>query len=85
MGEKIVCAVPGCENTLSEEQKDRKVPVCSSCETAKMHICESCGKQINPDRIRDGATLCRECEMNPTDLTEAEVEALEYEPEDFMV
>jgi len=85
LSKETVCAVPGCENVLSEEQKNSKIVVCSSCEAAKMHICESCGNQISPARIRDGAILCRECEMNPSELNEAETEALEYEPENFMV
>lgn len=86
MAEKeVTCAVPGCDNTLTEEQKAKKTVVCSSCEAAKMHLCEACGKKIVPERIRDGATVCKECELNPSGLGETEGEMLEYEPEDFMV
>lgn len=69
-----ICAVPGCENPLTEEQKNERKVVCESCEAAKMHVCEVCGRQISAERIRDGATLCKECEMNPTDLGEQESE-----------
>lgn len=78
----VICAVPGCNNTLTEEQRNKKIVVCSSCEAAKMHICEACGKQISSERIQNGATLCMECEMNPTDFEEAGTDMLEYE-EDF--
>lgn len=90
MAEKeVTCAVPGCDNTLTEEQRNKKIAVCSSCEAAKMHLCENCGKKISPKRIRNGATLCKECEMNPSDLEPAESgmreHGSEYESEDFMV
>ena len=85
------CDVPGCNNTLSDEQEEKKTTVCSSCEAAKMHLCESCGKKLAPKRIKDGATICQQCEMNPTDFEEQpEAERTfdyeeEDEPEDFMV
>lgn len=89
MVEEVICAVPGCDNTLTEEQRNKKIAVCSSCEAAKMHLCEACNKKISPERIRNGATLCKECEMNPTDLEEPGTEMMEYGPEseeeDFMV
>lgn len=89
MVEEVTCAVPGCDNTLTEEQRNKKIAVCSSCEAAKMHVCEACNKQISPERIRNGATLCRECEMNPTDLEEPGTKMMEYGPEseeeNFMV
>ncbi|KXB01627.1 hypothetical protein AKJ41_00835 [candidate division MSBL1 archaeon SCGC-AAA259O05] len=88
----VTCSVPGCDNTLTEEQMKKKMAVCSSCEAAKMHLCESCGKKLAQERIESGATLCRECELNPSDLNElgeAETEVLEYEgeyeSEEFMV
>ncbi|KXA91533.1 hypothetical protein AKJ63_00995 [candidate division MSBL1 archaeon SCGC-AAA259D18] len=84
---EVTCSVPGCDNMLTKEQVQKKIAVCSSCEAAKMHLCESCGKQLAQKRIRNGATLCRECELNPSDLSETE--ALEYESEygseEFMV
>lgn len=64
------CAVPGCNNEITEEQQGKRKAICSSCEAAKMHICEACGKQMSVERIQDGATLCKECEMNPTELEE---------------
>ncbi|KXA96707.1 hypothetical protein AKJ37_04580 [candidate division MSBL1 archaeon SCGC-AAA259I09] len=36
---KATCNVPGCDNTLSDEQKEKNAPVCSGCEAAKMHLC----------------------------------------------
>lgn len=91
------CPVPGCDNTLTEEQRNRKISVCSDCEVAEMHLCESCGKKISAARIKDGATICRECEANPTDLGEEDMQNYEEEyiggrgsekdeeSEDFMV
>ena len=91
MGEEV-CAVPGCNNTLSEDQRDKRIPVCSDCEAAKMHLCEICSKKLSTQKIRDGATLCEECEMEPTDVQETgsdlmgyEEEYEEEEEEDFMV
>lgn len=83
MPEDVKCAVPGCNNSLTEEQRNKKIVVCSSCEAAKMHLCESCSKKIGVERIKNGATLCRECEMNPTDLEEPATDMMEYE-EDYM-
>ncbi len=87
-----ICAVPGCENELTEEQQGKRIVICSGCEAAKMHICEACGKKISVNRIQDGATLCTQCEMNPSDLDlEEEMESelsdyeMESEQEDFMV
>ena len=60
MGE-VTCAVPGCGNVLSEEQKEKKIVVCFDCESADLHKCDTCGKEISVDRLRDGASLCREC------------------------
>lgn len=62
-GEERICAVPGCEKTLSEEQEKRGMILCESCEEAKMHLCEVCGKKLSPQRIKDGAVLCQDCEM----------------------
>lgn len=84
VGSEVTCSVPGCDNVLSEEQIKKKIAVCSSCETAKMHLCESCGKKLASKRIESGATLCKECELNPSDLgelNEAEPEVLEYDAE----
>ncbi len=81
MPDEVMCAVPGCNNTLTDEQRNKKIVVCSSCEAAKMHLCESCSKQISGERIRNGATLCRECEMNPTDLEEPATDMMDYEDE----
>lgn len=89
MVKNLECAVPGCDNIFTDEQKNSKMAVCSECEAVKMHLCELCSKKLSPKRIRDGATLCRECEMNPTDLQEGDVEMLEYEEEfeseDFII
>ncbi len=94
MSEEVVCAVPGCNNTLTDEQRNKKIVVCSNCEAAKMHLCESCSTKISVERIRNGATLCKECEMNPTDFEEPATDMMEYEgeymgeteeEEDFMV
>ena len=63
-----ICAVPGCDNELSEEQQGKNIVICSGCEAAKMHICEACNKKLSENRIRDGATLCMECEMNPSEM-----------------
>ncbi|MFP4005540.1 MAG: hypothetical protein ACLFUR_02335 [Candidatus Hadarchaeia archaeon] len=86
---EVICAVPGCNNELTKEQRIEKKAVCSNCEAAKMHICEACGKQIKPKRIRNGATLCEECEMNPSDLEGVGAEmgdyGEEYNPDDYMV
>lgn len=84
MAEEI-CSVPGCDNVLSEEQRKRKMVVCSSCEAAEMHLCEVCSRKIDPDRIKDGATLCKECEMNPTDLEETETQMLNRESEEYLL
>lgn len=83
--EETICAVPSCDNVLTEEQKKRKIPVCSSCEVAQMHLCESCGKRISTKRIQDGAILCKECEINPAELDEAEMELLEYGSGSFII
>ncbi|KXA94278.1 hypothetical protein AKJ37_07760, partial [candidate division MSBL1 archaeon SCGC-AAA259I09] len=61
MTDEVVCAVPGCDNELTEEERKEKKAVCSSCELAEMHLCGICGKQISPSRIRGGATLCKDC------------------------
>ncbi len=87
---EVKCAVPGCDNTLTEDQRNKRISVCSDCEAAQMHLCESCGKRISADRISDGATLCKECEVNPNDLVEGDTYSYEeYEEEgteeDFMV
>lgn len=90
---EVVCAVPGCTNTLTEEQRESKMVVCSSCEAAKMHICEACGRQISSKRIKDGATLCRNCEMNPSDMGDITAKNYGYESgyepeseeEDFLI
>ncbi len=93
MAEEIKCAVPGCNNSLTEEQRNKRISVCSECEAAKMHICEICGKKLSARQIQNGATLCEECEMDPTDIQESESSSdlmEEYgeesgEEEDFMV
>ncbi|KXA93981.1 hypothetical protein AKJ36_03595 [candidate division MSBL1 archaeon SCGC-AAA259I07] len=84
MTDEVVCAVPGCDNELTEEERKEKKAVCSSCELAEMHLCGICGKQISPSRIRGGATLCKECEMNQPDLQSDESEFAEYVPESYM-
>ncbi len=83
MADDMVCAVPGCNNTLTDEQREKKISVCSNCEAAKMNVCESCSKQISVERIRNGATLCKHCEMNPGDVDMEEPDAgmMEYEDE----
>lgn len=86
----LVCAVPGCDNEITEDQRGKKKAICSGCEAAKMHICEACGRKMNVKRIQDGATLCKECEMNPSDLEEEMSTGMsdyemESESEDFMV
>lgn len=89
VGSEEICSVPGCDNILTEEQQRKKMAVCSDCETAKMHLCESCGKQLSQERIKNGATLCKVCELNPSDLDEADTGTFEYEAEyeseEFMV
>lgn len=89
MVNEVICAVPGCDNELTDEQKKEKKAVCSSCEAAKMDACEACGKRIKPARIRNGATLCEECEMNPSGLENAGTEmddyGEEYNPDEYMV
>ncbi len=92
MSDNVKCAVPGCTNTLGEDQRDKRIPVCSDCEAAKMHLCEICGKKLSVEKIRDGATLCEECEMDPVDTQEAGTDLIGYEEdqeqeeeEDFMV
>ena len=92
---EVNCAVPGCNNTLTQEQKDAKMTVCSECEAAEMHLCESCGKRMNSEKIKEGATFCKNCESNPTEFEEPEMqnyeekylgqEESEDETEDFMV
>ncbi len=81
MTEEVKCAVPGCSNDLTDEQRNKKIVVCSNCEAAKMHLCESCSKKISAERIRNGATLCKQCEMNPTDIEETATDMMEYEDE----
>ncbi|KXB01549.1 hypothetical protein AKJ44_02420 [candidate division MSBL1 archaeon SCGC-AAA261F17] len=61
-GEGPVCAVPGCERELSEEQVESGMVVCEKCEAAKMHLCEACGKKLSPEQIQAGAVLCENCE-----------------------
>jgi len=81
MVEDAICAVPGCDNTLEDSQIDKNISVCSSCEAAKMHLCESCSKRISAERIREGATLCKKCEMNPNDLEEPATDMMNYDDE----
>ncbi len=97
----VPCAVPGCNNSLTEEQRSKKISVCSECEAANMHTCESCGKRIDTERIKNGASICRECEANPSGLegsvqdyddeymmetgSEGDFMSEESDEEDFMV
>lgn len=57
-----VCAVPGCERELSEEQRESNIIVCGKCEAAKMHLCEACSKRLSLEQIQAGAVLCKNCE-----------------------
>lgn len=70
-----ICAVPGCEEELSEEQVERGMIVCSNCEEAKMHLCESCSKRLSPRRIKNGAVLCQDCESGYYSELNYELEA----------
>lgn len=87
--DEVTCAVPGCDNTLTEEQRNKKISVCSSCEAAKMHLCEACSKKLSTKQIQNGATLCKQCEMNPPDMEGTAAGVLEqesdYESEDYMI
>lgn len=67
----VTCAVPGCTNMLTEEQRSEKIALCSECEAENIHICDSCGKRMDAERIENGASICRECEVNPSDLKES--------------
>lgn len=82
MEEEVICAVPGCGNPLTKEQRGEKIAVCLECEEAGMHLCENCGREIEPERIRDGASLCKECEMNPSALEGTDYS--EYASENYM-
>lgn len=89
---EVVCAVPGCENNLTDEQRENKIPVCSECEAANMHVCESCNKRLSTEQIQNGGSLCSECEGNPSGLEESMEEygeeyimGTDTEEEGFMV
>ncbi|KXA99020.1 hypothetical protein AKJ40_04150 [candidate division MSBL1 archaeon SCGC-AAA259M10] len=78
MTDEVVCAVPGCDNLLIEKERNGKKAVCSTCEAEGLHLCDLCGKRMSTNRIRSGATLCKECEMNPSGMETTEAEMTEY-------
>ena len=87
-----MCIVPGCNNKLDEEEKEGKIPICSSCEAAGMHLCGRCSKKLSVNRIKDGSTLCEKCESDPIEMEETGTAILEVEygeeesdPDDFMI
>lgn len=89
MTDEVVCAVPDCDNLLTEEERKKNKVVCSSCEVEGSHLCGLCGREMRPSRIRNGAVICRECEMYQPDFQDYEAElshyGSEYDPEEPML
>ena len=87
------CIVPGCDNELSEDERSGRIAICSSCEAAEMHLCGVCPKKLSIRRIKDGATICEECERTPGEIEGPDTDPIkmeygeeeELEPDDFMV